>query len=70
MSISAASTAQWAEYTPQVMQAKQASLGQQIGIAVLAKSQDVQEVQGAAVLQMLQAAAQVSGVGGQLDVRG
>lgn len=70
MSVSAATHHPWIELTPQVQVARQAQLRQTIDIAVLAKSRDIGEQQGAALLQMLQsAAAALDGLGTQLDVR-
>lgn len=70
MSILTATHNSWIELTPQVQVARQAQLRQTIDIAVLAKSRDLGEQQGAALLQMLQAAADaLDGLGTQLDVR-
>lgn len=60
------------ELLPQVRTARAAADRQAIGIAVTAKSLQVQAVQGDAVLQMLEQVSQTltspDGVGGQLDV--
>lgn len=71
MSVSAVgSTNPWIEFTPQVMAAKQAATSQQIDLAVVAKSRQIQEAQASAVLQLLQQSASLAaGIGGQIDVR-
>ncbi|QDU98526.1 putative motility protein [Lignipirellula cremea] len=59
-----------------VIQAQQQALSSQIGVAVLGKQQDAAQQQGAAIVELLQAAGQISSpssdpnVGRKLDTHG